>query len=241
MINSFSGKLGHWNSVNTDDGSTTLYSEYFDENCHSLSGARLETVFQYIDGCKITSINNPRILEIGFGTGIGFEETYKALHQLRSFHFTSLELDSALVDWFVNNTILDLNLNFRVLDTYAELKTTQFDLKIVFGDARDSIKTLPDNYFNGIYLDAFSPKKNPSLWTVEWLKELYRVSTEDCILSTYCSSIGFRKALLESNWKIYEGGSFGKKKTSTRAIKTGKTNAEILEKLNQSKIPAFKD
>ena len=69
---SFKGKLGNYEVVPTQDGSTTLYSQYFGEACHSTSGATIETISHYVQGTKLLDQDNPQVLEIGFGTGLGY-------------------------------------------------------------------------------------------------------------------------------------------------------------------------
>jgi tRNA U34 5-methylaminomethyl-2-thiouridine-forming methyltransferase MnmC len=65
--------------VETEDGSWTLFSEAFQEACHSTTGARAETLLHYIQGCRIlekAKIHSPLVvLEIGFGLGIGLLTT----------------------------------------------------------------------------------------------------------------------------------------------------------------------
>lgn len=244
---SFRGSLGPWDVIETEDGSKTLYSQYFEENCHSTVGARAETIFQYIHGCNIRSKNPPKILEIGFGAGVGFEETYKYLSKLKiPFHFVSLEMDSKLPFWFIENNELNIETKFNLNENHFELIHDHFQLDILIGDARKTVLNwIKDkdflNYFNCIYQDPFSPKKNPRLWTSEWFNNLYQISSEDVELSSYCSSIGFRKALIETGWIVSEGGSFGRKRSSTRAKKKGENEEDILNILTHSKIESFKD
>ncbi|ATH07908.1 hypothetical protein BIY24_08080 [Halobacteriovorax marinus] len=68
-----------------------------------------------------------------------------------------------------------------------------------------------------IYQDAFSPKKNPSLWTKEWFTELKEHSDERCILSTYSAAMGVRKALMEANWNVFRREGYGEKRSTTIA------------------------
>lgn len=55
----------------TDDGSATLFVPELNEHYHSTKGARTESQHIFIDmGLKASSATTPRILEIGFGTGL---------------------------------------------------------------------------------------------------------------------------------------------------------------------------
>lgn len=245
MAKVFNGSYGDWKTIQTDDGSTTLYSTFFDENCHSISGAREETVFQYIEGTNLLKHKYPKVLEIGFGTGIGFEETYKAcVPKHLFFEFTSLELDEKLITYFLENKTLEEKISFDQKNNILESKTKQFHLRIIIGDARKTLKAFigkSPKTFNSVYLDGFSPKKNPTLWTKEWLEEIKGYMEPNGVISTYCSSIGFRKAMVEAGFIIKEGGAFRKKRSSTRGYLKGESDPEIIKKLSESKTPFFKD
>lgn len=227
-------QLKNYEIVETSDGSKTLYSKSFGESCHSTSGAILETKLHYIQGCEIeekskTHKENLSILEVGFGTGIGFIETKKALSAF--FTFVSLEIDKDLVIYAKNN-IPELFL-LEKKDHFYELKTHHFHLIILLGDARKTLPTL-NLKFHAIYQDAFSPKKNASLWTAEWFKLLRDKSHPDVIMSTYSSSSSIRKSMIEAGFKLYKGEKFGPKRSSTRARLTGETDQEILNHLERS-------
>lgn len=230
--------------VPTEDGSYTLHSENYQESCHSLSGAIEETDLHYIKGCQIQDklqTNSPLfILEVGFGVGIGVERTFKALMHVphAKVEMTSLEIDPELVWWVAKN-----NPFFKDLKETQEgfsLDLENFFLTIVIGDARKTIHNTP-NKFHAIYQDAFSPKRNTVLWTVEWFNDLRNKSDQSCLLSTYSASQSIRKSLLKAGWRITEGEKFGQKRTSTRASLTGESDQKILEKLNHSSIEPLYD
>jgi tRNA U34 5-methylaminomethyl-2-thiouridine-forming methyltransferase MnmC len=233
--------------VETQDGSFTLFSERFQESCHSLAGAREETIHQYVKGCeiekKILEQQELRILEVGFGLGVGFLTTLEFLKDSQhSWRFVSLELDEDLVRWFFKTHFPDAGVSQN--ENIFSLSERNWTLEIVTGDARKCLpKYLNDlpTTFHAIYQDAFSPKKNPTLWTVEWFDLLKSASSPDAILSTYSSSSSIRKSLDEAGWKLYEGGKFGTKRSSTRARLTGETDPEILLHFQRSPALALKD
>src|SRR6478752_3776666 len=79
--------------VATGDGTFTLFSEAFQEACHSTTGAKTETILHYVEGCKILekiSLHEPLvILEVGFGLGIGLETTLEKIPNHKKIHFLS--------------------------------------------------------------------------------------------------------------------------------------------------------
>lgn len=241
----------HHNWVPTEDGSYTLFSEKFQEACHSTTGAKAETTLHYIEGCKIlekASKERVTILEIGFGLGIGLLTTLEALKE-KQFKFISVEIDEDLIEWFrvqnLEHPILK-NLNWKTEKDlkFLELKTPAHEIIILCGDARITLPAFTKTHsvkWNAIYQDAFSPKRNPVLWTKEWFILLKEYAAPDVILSTYSASTSIRKSLHETGWKISKGEKFGPKRTSTRASLLGETDAEILLQMERSPVSALSD
>ena len=78
----------------TDDGSATLFVPELNEHYHSTKGARTESQHIFIDmGLKASPAATPRVLEIGFGTGLNAWLTLEeAERSRRNIHYTGLEL-----------------------------------------------------------------------------------------------------------------------------------------------------
>lgn len=68
-------------------------------------------------------------------------------------------------------------------------------------DARKSIFKLNTKY-DFIFLDAFTPKKLPTLWSYEFFKELYKLLDDNGVLITYSSSAAVRGAMQEAGFYI---------------------------------------
>jgi chorismate dehydratase len=239
-------KLINYDIIITDDGSPTLFSKIYDENCHSLSGATEETNLHYIDGCKIVSASKEHfplnIFEVGFGTGLGFKLTCIALSDNKEFNFVSTEIDKDLVEYYFTSNKLNYEYNDS-LSFYIH-KSNNHTLYVFIGNARDSIKNLPSIFsekFHAIYQDAFSPKRNSILWTTQWFEQLKNIAHEKCIMSTYSSSSSVRKSMVAAGWKLYSGEQFGKKRTSTRAVLIGETEPDILRRLDASPVTTITD
>ncbi|TDJ03767.1 MAG: hypothetical protein E2O68_09420 [Deltaproteobacteria bacterium] len=223
----FSGNLGTYRIIETEDGSPTLFSSHFDEACHSLSGAEGETYYNFIEGCELKTLalkHSPlNILEVGFGTGLGFKLTRKFMtenHPQVSFNFVSLEIDPVLVE-------------------YSELKAT--NLKVLIGDARVTLDSYQGGPFHAIFQDPFSPKKNPRLWSVEWFESLKNHAHPDVVLSTYSASSSIRKALMLAGWIVEQRKGFAGKRASTRAYLKGEISEELIRKLSSDKIKPVRD
>lgn len=229
----------------TDDGTWTLFSERFSEACHSTAGAREETRKHYLEGCHIQALlrdqNPTHVLEVGFGTGLGFRETLQlARSQKNSFlRFTSLELDEELVKWAAPQAIKK---QFDHVTLYQQLGE-EFELTILIGDARLSLPQYAPHLppVHAIYQDAFSPRRNPTLWTKEWFALLGSLSAPGAYLSTYSASISIRKALIAAGWGVSLGESFAQKRSSTRARWQLASDAALIEQLENHSILALSD
>lgn len=226
-----------YQEVLTEDGSFTLYSERFGEACHSLAGARAETLLHYIEGCEIPAKAKAEalsILEVGFGMGTGLLTTWELTKDLPArVHFVSLEIDPALVAWF-----------YEEHKAHPLFQDPKFSFEIIVGDARTELPGFikeKNPQWNAIYQDAFSPKRNPVLWTREWFTLLRESSAPDVIMSTYSASSSIRKSMTEAGWKLSPGEKFGAKRTSTRAKLTGETDPVILDALSRSPAKALAD
>lgn len=86
------------------------------------------------------------------------------------------------------------------------LRFKNFIITPYFDDARQTIKHLNSGY-NIIFLDAFTPSKLPTLWSLEFFKQLYRLAHKDSLLVTYSNSVAVRHAMTEAGFitgKLYD-------------------------------------
>ncbi|PIP93028.1 MAG: hypothetical protein COW00_07305 [Bdellovibrio sp. CG12_big_fil_rev_8_21_14_0_65_39_13] len=233
--------------VETEDGSKTLYSPLFDENCHSTAGAIAETIYTYLKPNKvlerIQEYGTLSILEVGWGTGLGFHTTLDAVKSLSSatIDYLALEIDPILIE---NSQ----DMRFSVTQLTSEIfvhqaKVENINLRILQGDARRSLPFLksiePQLQFDVIYQDAFSPKKNPTLWTVEWFKDISKCVHKHTTLSTYSAAKRMQKALLEAGFGVSIFPGHGMKSKATLAQWDTVTSPELFDKLKI--IESFKD
>ena len=233
QIKEFGDKRGSYRPLSTADGSLTLHSGYFDEAFHSLDGARGETRYNFVEGCGIPS-RSPDIpfciLEVGLGMGRGYTETVRALGANfdGQMTFVSLEIDPILIQWCGEHVPLpegwersfpsygDLRrANFQGLE-YRQARQKGIELVIIPGDATVTLPLVRGLIppVDAIYQDAFSPRKNPELWTADWFRLLKTLSSPGVILSTYSVSSSVKEALCKSGFSIRERPGFGGKRAS---------------------------
>lgn len=229
--------------LETEDGSWTIFSEHYQEAAHSTHGAIAETKLRFIQGCKLFERQHEgrldyKIFEVGFGLGMGLLESFSLWlkhYQHLKVEFISSEIDKNLILWCkdhlpqvlaeyysddVLKIIQDLQLDPSGL-FYQSNYNNAFYLKIFIGDILHHQDYLLRHYsstIDSIFQDAYSPKKNPSLWTIEWFKFLKKLCHSSSILSTYSSSSSVRQNMLAAEFFVTNGPGFGKKKSSSIAF-----------------------
>ncbi len=198
--------------VTTKDGSQTLYSSEFDECYHSTNdGALNETLQKHIIPAFTLAPYKDKlvILDICFGLGYNTLATiyYCKLHAISTkIEIISPELDIALVKDLQNFTypreFATLRPIIEQLSQNLHYKDEQFDIKILIGDARTLLPNIKQK-IDIIYQDAFSPQKNPLLWTKEYFDMLRKLCNEDAIITTYSSATPVRMGMWESGFKLF--------------------------------------
>lgn len=225
----------------TEDGSATLFVPELDEHYHSVKGARTESQHIFIDmGLKASDAFYPRILEIGFGTGLNALLTLEDAQQdKRPVHYTGIELyplswDEVDVLKYSENPL------FKELHTAVWEKdvniTPYFTLRKIQGDANSVISDkllvisnesstnhsslITNNSFDLVYFDAFAPEKQPEMWNEELFRNLYVNMNVNGILTTYCAKGVIRRLLQTVGFKVERlAGPPGGKREILRALK----------------------
>jgi hypothetical protein len=241
MAKYFKTSLGQYELVETADGSWSIKSEYFDEESHSNAGALGETRYNFIEGCEIPSLKSPsKVFEVGFATGLGAKVCFE--NSSVPLEFISSEIDPELITWAVKEgSYSDFFKNFDLLGEFRwKHNSNPWELRVLPGDVRETIQSINVNV-QAIFQDAYSPKKNPTLWTKEWFAQLASIADKDCILATYSSSAGIRKALAVSGWHLKNREGFGRKRTMTLAKKSPWQQDDITEEYRNAKIEPKSD
>lgn len=100
-----------------------------------------------------------------------------------------------------------------------EYKDESIEIEIFIGDARKYIKNLQS--IDIVYQDAFSSEVNSELWSVEYFKDIYKICSEDCIMTSYSIATPVRLSMFEAGFEIYQIKPSGEKK-QTIALKNKK-------------------
>tara|TARA_B100001758_G_scaffold247581_1_gene266035 strand:+ start:12015 stop:12728 length:714 start_codon:yes stop_codon:yes gene_type:complete len=199
--------------VITNDGSHSIFHSKINECYHSKHGAIVEAEHVFIrNGFSAAHKKQLNILEIGFGTGLNALLTLqKAVQKKITVNYHTVEL-------YPLDKIHYSKLNFTELigiekDNLLRLHTSKweeeckintfFNFKKINTDLQKFISELK---FDIIYFDAFSPEKQPELWTNTVFMKMHNYLKKDGFLVTYCAkgivkrtmkSVGFEIIVLD--------------------------------------------
>lgn len=196
----------------TEDGSTTLYNEIIGEHYHSTHGAIQESQFIFIkDGLNECKKDEIHILEMGFGTGLNaFLTMLEAEKTDKKIHYHTVELYPISVEQaktlnFAQILAPEKNEDFLKLHTskWGEISkiSTNFEMLKIQGD----FNSLDFNElrFDVVYYDAFSPEKQPELWSLDLFKKIYDACNPNAILTTYCAKGYVRRNLQAAGFTVH--------------------------------------
>jgi len=197
--------------ITTNDGSQTLHSKEFDECYHSThAGALNESLSKHIiPSFNLQKKSSLTILDICYGLGYNTLTTiyyYQKYRPDTKLHIISPEFDKDLVESLSNfnypKEFKHLKDIINSISKNGKYENSNIVIEVLFNDAREAIKNI-DKKIDIVYQDAFSPQKNPALWSKEWFKDLKKICQKDVILTTYSSATAVRLALYENGFKIY--------------------------------------
>lgn len=194
----------------TEDGSHTLFVPAIDECYHSTHGAVQESQHIFIDaGLKKCNKSTIRVLEIGFGTGLNtFLTLVEAERSRLEIQYTTLEkypveVSKALLLNYPEEIDSDKRSFFELLHTSSWNEQVQinptFSLTKVEADFTNYKFT---EKYDVIYFDAFSPEKQPEMWTEELFKTLFLQCNNAAILTTYCAKGVVRRAMQAAGFVV---------------------------------------
>lgn len=195
----------------TSDKSHTLFNEIIGEHYHSTFGAVQESEHIFIDaGLKFISENKSTIsiLEMGFGTGLN------ALLTLKFSQVHKLNINYFGVEAFPISIEQAMMLNYPELvgiekETFVKMHHCAKESEKISGNfvlnkslAKLEDTNLPDNYFDLVYFDAFSPGSQPELWTEEVFQKVFKSMKTPSVLTTYSCKGIVKRALKSTGFQI---------------------------------------
>ncbi|MDR2919115.1 MAG: tRNA (5-methylaminomethyl-2-thiouridine)(34)-methyltransferase MnmD [Tannerella sp.] len=193
----------------TADNSYTLFSTKAKQTYHSMEGAIMEAKHVYVTPAltHFQDKNELHILEIGFGTGLNtiitLLESQKANKTI--FYETIEAYPVPKEIYYELNYPEKLSCNKEIfLELHealpGEIKTLQhFSFLKKHTKIEDYI---PDQFFDIIYFDAFSPDAQPELWTAEIFNKMFHALAPNGILLTYSAKGTVKRALRAVGFEV---------------------------------------
>jgi len=194
----------------TEDGSHTLFVQQMDECYHSTHGAIQESRHIFIEaGLKQCPKKELRILEIGFGTGLNaFLTLLEAKRSEKNIRYTTLELYPVEFE-----KAMLLNYPEKLVpgkcQAFEKMHTSRWNIEIAVTPfftlnkiEADFTKFEFTDNFDVVYFDAFSPEKQPEMWSEELFETLYSHCNIGAVLTTYCAKGVVRRAMQAAGFVV---------------------------------------
>ena len=214
-----------------------IYSKFYNDIYFDKLNGPKETEHVYLNTNNLTKkFKNKQkfvIAEIGFGTGLNFILTWKLWKENRKTNgsLTYISFENAPLS---KKDIERVYKKFKKLDGYSSfllkniparcksthrifIKADNINLILIYDDITSLINFnfKADTWF----LDGFSPKKNPLVWTDKLFKQLYNFTNLDGSLSTFSVAGHIRRGLLKAGFKVSKVSGYGNKKEISYAFK----------------------
>lgn len=229
-----------WREQLTDDGSWTLSHADLGEACHSSAGAWTQARDRYAvvvdEFLDLATTARPRgelrLLDIGTGLGFNLAAAWeRSVARGVALHALTLECDPRVqraaralaadgrapsLRVAAVQSALDLN------RASGEAALDGLRLRWRVGDARETLAALDRaERFDVVFLDPFSPRVAPDLWSFEFLTEVARRMAPSARLSTYSASLKVRARLAAAGLAVGPGPRVGRKASGTLASAGG--------------------
>lgn len=196
----------------TNDGSKTIHLPDWNESYHSIHGAVQEALHVFIKS-GLSEISSPEIniLEVGFGTGLNAILTLnKTIETAQTIKYSGLEaypveleelqdLKYEELPEIKKNETLFWQLHSAKWNEFDEI-TPIFKLKKIQTFLVDFEPS--ENTFDLIYFDAFGPRVQPEMWTLEIFQKLFKSMRNEGVFVTYCAKGQVRRDLIEAGFQV---------------------------------------
>ena len=196
-------------------------SPRFGDHCHSELGGQEQACEVFLKGCGLPEAwaNQPQwcILETGFGLGLNFLVTWAAWQAAplrpRLLHFVSLEAFPASADDVLRSARaypalfhLAEQLQHQLWGLLPGVHRLVFEdgqvlLTLHIGDAKALLREAAFEA-DSVFLDGFSPQRNPDIWDVPTFKAVARCCRRGTRIATWTIARSVRDALVQCGFIV---------------------------------------
>jgi len=188
------------------DGSYSLWSPRFKEGFHSADGALGEARRVFVAPAQLERFapGDPlTVVEVAVGTGTNTATLIEAVNRRGlELRWWGLEMDAAPLGLALADGRFQAQWSPAVVRRLVELGRSD---RMRWGDARARLPELTERLEGRcdlVLLDAFSPRRCPELWSLEFLRQLARLLAPSGRLLTYSSAAAVRRALELAGLKL---------------------------------------
>lgn len=199
--------------IETSDGSKTIHITEWNENYHSHHGALQEAKHVFLkngldDYAHQKKVN---ILEIGLGTGLNAILTcQKATAEDLEIQYTAIEAYPVSADELVALNYESLLDDEVAKSHYQSLHAAEWNEKHAISknfsiskiQAKLEICKFEENQFDIIYFDAFGPRVQGELWSLEIFQKLFNSLKANGLLVTYCAQGQVKRDLKSAGFVV---------------------------------------
>src|SRR3989344_143065 len=212
----------------TADKSETFLNEQVGECYHSIKGAVEEVQVKYIIPCKIREIakKNGKLCILDVCFGMGYNSSKAISEALAENPDCEIEVVGLEYDPEIISKIQEVNPEIPFFVHYKKLVIGSLEfqegkvkVKVILGDACETVKELPANYFDAVFFDPFSPKTAPEMWQVPFFEQMHRVMKNSAILATFSCARMARDNMGKAGLVYDDGPIWGRRGPGTIATK----------------------
>lgn len=236
------------------------FSSQFDDVYYSRADALAESLHVFLDANKLeqrwhghdSESGQFTIAELGFGSGLNFLQVCKLWSECipRPAHLHYLAFEKHPI------TVADLQRLYQLwpqlkdfsnelLETYPEHSSgchrlqlsNNITLDLYYGDATLSMQNRHLSKASGVdcwFLDGFSPRLNPQLWSSALFELVAAASHCGTTLSSYSVAGKVRKRLGKAGFQVEKLQGFGKKRHMLYATRQQAATAEVESALTET-------
>ena len=214
--------------VETGDGSKTIRIIDLDENYHSSHGALQEAMHVFMkNGLNSTSKLQVNVFEMGFGTGLNAfltaviaEETGRQVFYqgVEAFTVSEDELEALGYKTILGEENSSIYSKINEAEWEKVIQVTD-NLGVLKNEAKLQDLPLKKEFFDIIYYDAFGPRAQDEMWSVELFQKMYDSLQKGGFLVTYCAKGQVKRNMKEVGFEIERLEGPPGKREMTRAWK----------------------
>lgn len=248
--------------VTLKSGARAVRDRLTGEVMHSAVGPQVESKELYVTASRLAerlldvrADASPLVLlDVGLGAGSNAALAFAVSESLgaqpaRRLHITSFDRSTAAMELaLAGEHAADLGFSPEIAEHGRTLlargvtETARTTWRMVLGDLPGTLAGLDAHGADIVFWDPFSPKSNPTLWSVAAFAALFRTCRAGATVHTYSQATRVRSALLLAGFHVGLGTSTGVKEATTIAGVGAPPGATLLdqrwlERLSRSSAP----